>query len=195
MKEKSRKAQIQNLVTAAMCMAAGIILPFFTGQIPEIGKMLLPMQFPVFICGLICGWQYGGIVGFILPLLRFALFAVPPMPNGIALAFEQAAYGIICGYLYNRSKWHCIVAVYRSLIAAMLGGRVIWVIARLVLLGLTGNAFTWKIFMAEAFVSAFPGIVLQLVLIPALMVALNKAGFVHFHKKRKAEKAGCDSEC
>ncbi len=197
MKEKDRKVQIQNLVTAAMCMAAGIILPFFTGQIPEIGKMLLPMQLPVFLCGLICGWQYGGLVGFILPLLRYALFAVPPMPNGIALAFEQAAYGMICGYLYNRSKWHCIVAVYRSLIAAMLGGRVIWVIARLVLLGLTGNAFTWKIFMAEAFVSALPGIILQLVLIPALMVALNKAGLVHFHKRKKpaeTREKGCRAE-
>lgn len=190
MKNKVGKVQIQNLVTAAMCMAAGIILPFFTGQIPEIGKMLLPMQFPVFICGLICGWQYGGIVGFILPLLRYALFGVPPMPNGIALAFEQAAYGMICGFLYSRSKWHCIVAVYRSLIAAMLGGRVIWVIARLVLLGLTGNKFTWKIFMAEAFVSALPGIILQLVLIPVLMVALNKAGLVHFRRKKPVEGEG-----
>ena len=91
MKENLMKEHIKNLVTAAMLLAVGIVLPFFTGQIPQIGSMLLPMHLPVLVCGLICGWQYGGIVGFILPLLRYALFGMPPMPNGIAMAFELAA--------------------------------------------------------------------------------------------------------
>ena len=104
MKKTATKKQIQNLVTAAMLMGVGIVLPIFTGQIPQIGNMLLPMHLPVLICGLICGWQYGGIIGFLLPLLRYMLFSAPPMPNGIAMAFELAAYGAIAGFLYNRSK-------------------------------------------------------------------------------------------
>ena len=99
------KTNIRKLVTAAMLMAVGIVLPFFTGQIPHVGNMLLPMHLPVIVCGLICGWQYGGIVGFMLPLLWYVLFGMPPMPNGLAMAFELAAYGAISGFLYNRSRW------------------------------------------------------------------------------------------
>ncbi len=185
------KKNIRNLVTAAMLMAVGIVLPFFTGQIPQVGNMLLPMHLPVIVCGLICGWQYGGIVGFMLPLLRYVLFGMPPMPNGLAMAFELAAYGAISGFLYNRSRWQCIVSLYRSLVIAMIGGRVIWGMVRVVMLGMTGNAFTWQMFMAGAFLNAVPGIILQLVFIPALMVALNKTGIVRFYREQKATvKAG-----
>lgn len=185
------KTNIRKLVTAAMLMAVGIVLPFFTGQIPQVGNMLLPMHLPVIVCGLICGWQYGGIVGFMLPLLRYVLFGMPPMPNGLAMAFELAAYGAISGFLYNRSRWQCIVSLYRSLVIAMIGGRVIWGIVRVVMLGMTGNAFTWQMFMAGAFLNAVPGIILQLVFIPTLMVALNKTGIVRFYREQKATvKAG-----
>ena len=186
MKENSAKEYIKDIVMAAMLLAVGIVLPFFTGQIPQIGSMLLPMPLPVLVCGLICGWQYGGIVGFVLPLLRYVLFGMPPMPNGLAMAFELAAYGAISGFLYNRSRWQCIVSLYRSLIIAMIGGRVIWGIVRVVMLGMTGNAFTWQMFMAGAFLNAVPGIILQLVFIPALMVALNKTGLVRFRREQKA---------
>lgn len=177
------KTNIRKLVTAAMLMAVGIVLPFFTGQIPQVGNMLLPMHLPVIVCGLICGWQHGGIVGFMLPLLRYVLFGMPPMPNGLAMAFELAAYGAISGFLYNRSRWQCIVSLYRSLVIAMIGGRVIWGMVRVVMLGMTGNAFTWQMFMAGAFLNAVPGIILQLVFIPALMVALNKTGIVRFYRE------------
>lgn len=186
MKENSAKEYIKDIVMAAMLLAVGIVLPFFTGQIPQIGSMLLPMHLPVLVCGLICGWQYGGIVGFVLPLLRYVLFGMPPMPNGLAMAFELAAYGAISGFLYNRSRWQCIVSLYRSLIITMIGGRVIWGIVRVVMLGMTGNAFTWQMFMAGAFLNAVPGIILQLVFIPALMVALNKTGLVRFRREQKA---------
>ncbi len=186
MEQKSVKRYIKDIVMAAMLLAVGIVLPFFTGQIPQIGSMLLPMHLPVLVCGLSCGWQYGGIVGFVLPLLRYVLFGMPPMPNGLAMAFELAAYGAISGFLYNRSRWQCIVSLYRSLIIAMIGGRVIWGIVRVVMLGMTGNAFTWQMFMAGAFLNAVPGIILQLVFIPALMVALNKTGLVRFRREQKA---------
>ncbi len=185
MERTSGKKYIQNLVISAMLMAVGIVLPFITGQIPQIGNMLLPMHLPVLVCGLICGWQYGGIIGFILPLLRYALFGMPPMPNGIAMSFELASYGAIIGFLYNRSKWKCIVSLYRSLIIAMIGGRLIWGLVRVAMLGLMGNAFTWKMFMAGAFLNAVPGIIFQLIFIPALMLTLNRTGLVHFHKKKK----------
>jgi len=165
-----------------MFLALGLVLPFLTGQIPQIGKMLLPMHLPVLLCGLICGWQYGGVVGFITPLLRYALFFAPPMPNALAMAFELAAYGIIAGFLYNHSRWQCVIALYRSLIAAMVGGRLVWAAVRVVMTGVAHVPFTWEMFIAGALLDAIPGIILQLVFIPALMVAMDRTGLVRFYK-------------
>lgn len=184
MKKKTLRGQTHNLALAAMFLALGLVLPFLTGQIPQIGTMLLPMHLPVLLCGLICGWQYGGIVGFITPLLRYALFSMPPMPNGLAMAFELASYGIIAGFLYNHSRWQCVISLYRSLAAAMLGGRLVWAAVRVMMTGVAYVPFTWEMFLAGAFLNAIPGIILQLIFIPALMVALDRTGLVRFYKMK-----------
>jgi len=120
MNEK-KKSHIFNLTLAAMFLAVGLILPFLTGQIPQIGNKLLPMHIPVLLCGLICGWKYGLAVGFILTLLRYFLFGMPVLfPTGIAMAFELCTYGFTVGLLYSRSHWKCVVALYRSMIIAMI---------------------------------------------------------------------------
>lgn len=176
--------KIHTMVLAALLMALGLVLPFLTGQIPQIGNMLLPMHLPVLLCGLLCGWQYGAAIGFVLPLLRFALFGMPPLfPTGIAMSVEMAVYGLLAGLLYGRSRWQCVVALYRSLLLAMLGGRVAWGVVRVLLSGVAGQAFTWELFMAGAFLNAIPGIVLQLVFIPALMVTLDRTGLVKFVRR------------
>ena len=181
---------VQNLVLSAMFLALGLVLPFVTGQIPEIGSMLLPMHIPVLLCGLICGWQYGAVVGFILPPLRYVLFGMPPIfPTGVAMAFELMTYGLLSGLLYSRARWHCVLSLYRCLIAAMIGGRVVWGVVRVLLTGVASEPFTWQMFLSGAFLTAIPGIILQLVFIPAMMVALDRAGMVRFHKK------ACDPTC
>lgn len=176
------KKNIRSLALSAMFLALGIVLPFLTGQIPKVGNMLLPMHIPVFLCGLICGWQYGALVGFATPLLRFSLVGSPPMPLCIGMAFELAAYGLLAGLLYGRSKWKCTVSLYRSLLLAMVGGRVVWAAARLVLMGAGKLPFGWEAFLSGALLTAIPGIILQLVLIPAIMVALGRAKLVPFGK-------------
>jgi len=177
------RKQTKDLTLSAMFIAIGLVLPMITGNIPQIGSMLLPMHIPVFLCGLICGWQYGLAVGAILPLMRSFLFGMPPLfPVAIAMTFELATYGFVAGFLYNRSKWQCVIALYRSMLLAMLAGRIVWGAAEVVLLGLSGSAFTWQAFMAGAILNAIPGIVIQLTLIPALMVALDKTGLVKFKR-------------
>lgn len=181
-----KNLSVRNMTISAMFIALGIILPFFTGQIPQIGNMLLPMHIPVFLCGLICGWRYGLAVGFVLPLLRYVMFGMPVIyPTGIAMAFELGTYGLVAGMMYNGSKWRCIVSLYRSIIAAMIIGRVVWGIAEIILLGINGNSFTAEMFIAGAFLNAVPGIVLQLVVIPAVMLALNKTGLVPFNNVKR----------
>ena len=181
---KQMRSAVYHLVLSALFLALALVLPFLTGQIPQIGSMLLPMHLPVLLCGLICGWQYGGAVGFAAPLLRSVLFGMPPMLTAIAMAFELAAYGVIVGVLYSRSRWKCVVALYRCLVLAMIGGRLVWGAVRVILTGTAGQAFTWQMFLSGALLTAVPGIVLQLVLIPAIMVALDRTGVVRFSRER-----------
>ena len=186
---KNTKQTTQNFVLAAMFMALGLVLPFLTGQIQQIGNMLLPMHLPVLVCGLICGWQYGAVVGFVLPLLRFVLFGMPPIyPMGVSMAFELAAYGFLVGWLYSHSRWQCIISLYRCLLAAMVGGRLVWGAVRVLLSGVAGQAFTWEMFLSGALLTAVPGIILQLTLIPALMLALDRTGLVKFRRAEPKEK-------
>lgn len=165
----------RKLVYSALFMAIGLLLPFVTGQIPQIGKMLSPMHIPVFLCGFLCGWQYGGAVGFVTPLLRSALFGMPALyPSAVGMAFELAAYGMVSGWLYARFQKKRPAAVYAVLIIAMLAGRAVWGLVSVALYGIAGNRFTVAMFLAGAFVNAVPGIVLHLLLIPPVVMALEK---------------------
>lgn len=166
---------IKNLTLSAMFIALGFILPFLTGQIPQIGNMLLPMHLPVLLCGLICGWKYGAAAGFVLPLFRAVVFGMPPLfPTAVSMSFELLTYGLIVGLVYGFFKKKGVFAVYASLITAMLTGRAVWGIVQTTLLGISGNTFTWQMFMTGAFVNAIPGIIAQLILIPVIMTALNR---------------------
>lgn len=187
------KNNLQKLVISAMFLGLGLVLPFFTGQIQQIGNMLLPMHLPVILCGFICGWKYGFAVGAITPILRSAVFSMPVMyPSAIAMAFELAAYGFLVGFLFQNARWQCLKSLYRCLVISMLGGRAVWGIVMTVILGLGENGFTLTAFLTGAFFNAIPGIIAQLILVPAIMLALNKTHLVpiknrnHNHK-REAE--------
>ena len=170
-----RSSSVRSLVTSALMLALCLVLPFLTGQIPEIGGMLCPMHLPVLLCGFICGPVWALIVGAIAPALRYMLFSMPPIyPVGLAMCFELAAYGLFSGLIYRRlpkKTW----AIYVSLIAAMILGRVVWGAVRAVISGVGGAEFTWQLFLAGGFTQAIPGIILQIVLIPILVLALRRA--------------------
>lgn len=165
------------LVNAAGCLALSLVLPFLTGQIPEIGSALCPMHLPILLAGFLCGPWWAALAGAAAPGLRFVLFGMPPLPVLPAMTLELAAYGLVSGLLYRRlppKTSH----VYGSLIAAMLAGRVVWGCAMAAISGASGSPFTWKMFLAGAFVTAVPGIVLQLLLLPVVVLALRKAGYL-----------------
>lgn len=168
------KNKVYRMVFAAIFLALALVLPFLTGQIQQIGNMLCPMHIPVLLCGFFCGPWYALAVGFIAPILRFFIFGMPPlMPIGIAMSFELATYGLVSGLLYKalpKKK----PFIYVSLIGAMLLGRVVWGVVRVVLYGLGKSEFGWAAFMSGAFLNAIPGIIIQLILIPILVMALEK---------------------
>lgn len=174
-----KNMKIKQLTTSAMLFAVGLVLPFLTGQIPQIGSMLLPLHIPVFLCGLICGWRYGLFVGFVLPVFRSLLFGMPPLyPTAVAMAFELATYGAVAGAIYFRQGYFCIRSLLVSMVLAMVAGRVVWGAAMLLLMGVNGESFAFAAFISGALLNAIPGIILQFVLIPSLMLALHKTALL-----------------
>lgn len=174
---RNQNQSIRNLVLAALMLALAYILPNFTGNIPQIGSMLLPMHLPTILCGFLCGGPWGAAVGFLAPLMRSLILTMPPMyPTAIAMAFEMAAYGLVSGLLYRRLPKN-LAGIYTALIGAMVCGRVVWGIVTALLL-LNGEGFTLAAFIAGAFTNAIPGIILQLVAIPVVVLALQKAKLI-----------------
>ena len=168
----------KKLTLSGIFLALGIILPFFTMQIPEIGSMLLPMHIPVLLCGFLCGWQYGLAVGLIVPLLRSLMFGMPPIIPAVAMTPELACYGAAAGVLYALLK-NKKLSEYIALIGAMVSGRIVWGFASLATYNfLLNQSFTWKIFVGGAFLQAIPGIIVQMVLIPPIVMLLKKKHIV-----------------
>lgn len=173
-----KKITIQKLALSGTLIALGLVLPFLTGQIPGIGNMLLPMHLPVLLAGFVVGAPLGSLIGFILPLLRYLLFGMPPLyPTAIAMAFELVSYGFLTGILY-RLLPRKTVFIYLNLIIAMGAGRLVWGLVSVVLYALSGAAFTWKIFVTAGFLHAIPGLILQIVIIPLTVIALQKAHLI-----------------
>lgn len=167
----------KKITLSGLFIALGLLLPFITGNIQSLGVNLLPMHLPILIGGFVLGWKYGFLVGFVTPLLRSLLFTMPPMLIAIPMAFELGVYGLITGLLYNllsRNK----LSIYISMIVAMIGGRIIWGIASYFIFSLEAMPFTLEMFIAGAFANSLVGIGLQLVLVPIIVMALERAGVI-----------------
>lgn len=165
--------KLLRLILAALFLALAYVLPFLTGQIPEVGSMLCPLHIPVLLCGFFCGPVWGAVVGGAAPLIRSLTLGMPPLfPTAVCMAFELAAYGAITGLMHRllpRKKPY----VYVSLLTAMTVGRLIWGCAMLLCMVTNGNAFTVSAFITGAFTNAIPGIIVQIVLIPMLVMILD----------------------
>lgn len=169
-----RNNKIKKLTLSAMFLALAFVMPFLTGQIQQIGSMLCPMHYPVLLCGFFCGAPWGLGVGMIAPLLRSITLGMPMLfPNAFCMAFELAAYGFVAGWLHNilpKKK----IYVYVSLFSAMILGRLVWGVMMFGCMGFDASKFGLSAFLGGAILNAVPGIVLQIVLIPILVIALKK---------------------
>lgn len=177
----NRKSNLYRLMVTAILLALGMVLPFLTGQIPEIGQAISPLHIPAFICGMTCGPVYGAVLGFVLPLLRSVTFSMPPLvPVAVPMAFELCAYGLLCGLLYpllrrvfkGKSQ---VLSMLVALVAAMVGGRLIGGAAKAIVMGLNGNSYTFHAFIASYFVETAIGALIHVLLVPAVVAALEKA--------------------
>ena len=174
--------KLLKMILSALFLALAYVMPFLTGQIPEFGSMLCPMHIPVLLCGFICGWQWGLSVGFIAPLFRSLTLGMPPLfPTALCMAFELAIYGLVAGLLHKllpKKKPY----IYCSLTIAMIVGRIVWGIMMFIFVGINGGAFTFSAFLAGAFVNAWPGIIVQIVLIPPYVVMIENTKVLRLNR-------------
>lgn len=171
---KYKRNEIKKITLSAMFLALAFVMPFLTGQIPQIGSMLCPMHIPVLLCGFFCGAPWGMGVGLIVPILRSFTLGMPVMfPMAVSMALELAAYGFIAGWLHHKLPKKK-VNVYVSLLSAMVIGRLVWGIAMFCCMGFSASKFGMSAFFSGAILNAVPGIVLQIVLIPVVVITLEK---------------------
>ena len=173
-----KKTTTVNLTGTALCMALGVVFPIFFHMLGA-GPAFLPMHIPVLLCGLLFGWEYGAVCGFIVPLLSALLTGMPPLfPTAPAMMLELCTYGTLTGILYRRAHWN----IYPALIFSMLGGRAVSGIANAVFMGMAGKPYGFSAFLSGAFAVALPGIVIQIAAIPVIILSLEKAKVIRREK-------------
>ena len=167
----------RKLVLTALFLALGVVLPLALHAIPNAGSIFLPMHLPVLLCGLICGWPFGLACGVLTPLLSSLLTGMPPAAYLPSMVFELAAYGLVAGLLLRFVRTKSAAAdLYIALVGAMLAGRVVY--GALNALIFRAGDYSMALWLTASFVTALPGIVIQLVLIPILVAALQKFGLI-----------------
>ena len=176
-----RNSHLYKLVVTSLLLAVGLYLPFLLGQTEVLGQTISPLHIPALLCGLTCGWGWGSALGAVLPLLRTFLFGMPPLPVAIPMAFELAAYGAATGLLYPLfvkllKKDNHLPAMLVSMVIAMILGRMVGGAAKAVMMGAQGNAYTFSAFLAAYFTGTAVGAVIHLIVVPAVALALEKAG-------------------
>ncbi|MDO4564740.1 MAG: ECF transporter S component [Clostridia bacterium] len=168
------KTQTRKLTAAGAALALCFVLPFLTLNNPQLGNMLCLMHIPVMLCGFICGWKYGFMVGLLAPILRSAILGAPPMmPTAVCMTFELGVYGLCTG-LFSSLLPKKLIFDYITLIIAMLLGRVAWGVATALIVG----GLTFEAYLASAFVAAVWGIVIQLVIVVPLVLAVRRTKLI-----------------
>ncbi len=170
-------SSVKKSIICAVCIALCYILPLLFHGIQNAGSIFCPMHIPVFICGLICGWQYGLLCGLAGPAISSALTGMPPIAYMPTMMVELAIYGVVAGIMmkivYTRSTY---ADLYISLIVAMVLGRIGAGIVRALIF--TRGAYSMAMWISAYLVTCWPGIIIQFIFIPTIIFALMKAQLI-----------------
>ena len=171
--------KLHKLILTAFFIAIAVLLPSVFHLFPGSGAIFLPMHIPVFLCGFICNPYYGAVCGIVSPVLSHLLTGMPAAAALPGMIFELTAYGALSGLFFRFfKKFRLIIRIYASLLPTMLCGRVIYGLLNGFIF-LSGK-YTLSIWVAAAFVTALPGIVIQLSLIPSILLLLKKGKLLTF---------------
>ena len=171
------KNQVKQMVLTALFIAIGVVLPQAFHAIPNAGSVMLPMHIPVLLAGLVCGPVFGRACGIITPVMSSLITGMPGMAYLPAMLCELAIYGLVSGLVTKVVKTgKPIVDIYVALITSMLAGRVIYGIVNALIF--RAGEYNMSMWLTASFVTALPGIIIQLVAIPIVIMALRKAKLI-----------------
>ena len=176
------QARIRKLVGTALCIAIGIALPIAFHSIPNAGRIFLPMHISILLCGIVCGLPYGVACGAVTPLLSSLLTGMPPAAMLPSMLCELAVYGLVSSLLMRLPVKKLYARASIALVGAMLAGRV--VLGVLNALIFNAGSYSLSIWLTSSFVTALPGIIIQLALIPAITLGLSKAKLMELDNRR-----------
>ena len=172
-----KKSAVKTSIITAVCIALCVVLPQAFHAIPNAGSIYLPMHIPVLLCGLICGWPYGLLCGLAGPALSALITGMPPAAVLPGMMVECGVYGLAAGLLMQLVRTKRLYAdLYISLVAAMLLGRVVSGAAKALIF--SAGSYSMASWVAGSFVTALPGIIIQLALLPSIVYALMRARLI-----------------
>ena len=164
---------LKKSITASMLIALCVVLPMAFHTIPRAGSILMPMHIPVLLAGLICGPLFGLVVGITGPLLSNLFTGMPPTGIVPIMMIELGTYGLVAGIMVHIVHTRRIsVDLYVSLIVAMLAGRVIAGAAQAIYF--FDGTYAIGIWATSYFVTSLPGLVIQLLFVPSVVIALER---------------------
>lgn len=164
---------VKKLVFTAVCAALCVVLPMAFHTVQNAGQVFLPMHIPVLLCGLMCGWPFGLVCGLLGPALSCLLTSMPPAAMLPSMMLECAAYGCVTGLMMKFVRTKSLTAdLYISMVTAMAAGRILAGLAKSLIFSPGTAPFAW---VTTSLVAGVPGILIQLVLIPLVVLALTKA--------------------
>lgn len=172
-----KMSNVKKSIITAVCIALCYVIPLMFHGIQNAGSIFCPMHIPVFICGLICGWQYGLLCGIAGPALSSALSGMPPVAIMPSMMVELAVYGTAAGLMMKLVRTKSTYAdLYISLIVAIVCGRVLAGLAKALIFA--RGSYSMSAWIAGSVVTSWPGTVIQLVFIPTIVFALMKSHLI-----------------
>ena len=173
----SKMSSVKRSIITAVCIGLSVVLPMAFHSIPNAGIIFSPMHIPVLLCGLICGWSFGLLCGLAGPLLSSLITGMPPVAYLPSMLVELAAYGLVCGLMINLVRTKKLYAdLYISLVVALLAGRIVAGVAKALIF--SAGSYSLAAWVTSYFVTIWPGLAIQLALVPAIVVALMKAKLI-----------------
>lgn len=181
-------SSVKKAVICSFCIALCFVLPVAFHAV-GLGNVFSPMHIPVLLCGLVCGWPYGAFCGVAGPVLS----SFSGMPSAMQLIYfipELAAYGFFSGFLFSRVRTrHVLADVYLSLLPAMLAGRVLGGAAQAAFYLSTARGWSPALWAAGYLAGTAPGMAVQLILLPALLLALARAKVIPARYPKEGRRA------
>ncbi|SCG81630.1 hypothetical protein DW1_0009 [Proteiniborus sp. DW1] len=167
----NKRFTTRDLVVTGLLLALGLVTPMMFHFFGGTGPVFLPMHIPVLIGGFVLPPFLALLLGMVTPLVSSLLTGMPVIfPMGVIMFFELGIYGLVASLASRKLR----LAPILSLIIAMIAGRVAAGIVVFVLSSGFGIQMNSIAFVKGAIVTGLPGIVIQMILIPSLVYAINK---------------------